>query len=200
MTRSPIALLTIVLAACASAPRPADGPPAAPPPAAHPASPAAPAADVRFVRDMLAHHAQALVMTALVPARTSRRDIRLLAERIDVSQHDEIALMQRWLRRHGESDVTSEHAGHEPGHSATPAMPGMLSAAELDALRAAHGAEFDRLFLEGMIRHHEGALAMVATLLASRGGTSDTEIFRLAADIDADQRAEIQRMRALLGR
>jgi uncharacterized protein (DUF305 family) len=76
-------------------------------------------------------------------------------------------------------------------------MPGMLTAAELARLAAATGAGFDRLFLEYMIRHHEGALAMVAELLATPGAGQEVEIFRLVSDVDADQRAEIRRMRAM---
>jgi uncharacterized protein (DUF305 family) len=152
-------------------------------------------ADVRFLRDMLAHHAQALVMTALVPARSGRRDVQLLAERIDVSQRDEIAMMTRLLERRGARVPPAGHAAH--AHVADP-MPGMLRDDELARLRAARGPEFDRLFLEYMIRHHEGALAMVARLLAAPGGTADTEIYRLAADVDADQRADIARMKGMM--
>ena len=166
-------------------------------------------ADVRFVRGMIAHHAQALVMTALLPARTTREDMRLLAERITVSQRDEIALMRRWLERRGEAppaaDAHAAHGAHGAGgaggaahmEGGTP-MPGMLTPAQLDSLAAASGTDFDRRFLEGMIRHHEGALTMVADLLATPGAGQEPELFSLASDIDADQRAEIRRMRALL--
>jgi uncharacterized protein (DUF305 family) len=78
------------------------------------------------------------------------------------------------------------------------AMPGMLTAAQLGRLRGARGAEFDRLFLEGMIQHHEGAIEMVAALFRTPGAGQDAELFRFASDVDADQRAEIARMRQLL--
>jgi uncharacterized protein (DUF305 family) len=77
-------------------------------------------------------------------------------------------------------------------------MPGMLTAEEMDALAAAHGAAFDRLFLEGMIRHHEGAITMVQDLFASPGAGQDPTIFSYASDVDADQRMEINRMGAML--
>ncbi|HUF28482.1 MAG TPA: DUF305 domain-containing protein [Gemmatimonadaceae bacterium] len=156
------------------------------------------AADVRFIRDMIAHHAQALVMTDLVPARSGRADIRLLAERIEVSQRDEIAIMRQWLRSRGDDAPmdTGVHEHHEAADHAP--MHGMLTTAELARLAAAMGADFDRLFLELMIRHHEGALTMVADLFATPGAVQESELFRLASDVDADQRAEIRRMRRIL--
>ncbi|HEX5830493.1 MAG TPA: DUF305 domain-containing protein [Gemmatimonadaceae bacterium] len=170
------------------------------------ARPSHQAADARFVRQMMAHHAQALVMTQLVSSRSVRDDVRLLAERIAVSQRDEIERMGHWLERHGEA-VPSFAASHE--HHGAPAeegqaagshqaaMPGMLTGEELARLERATGADFDRLFLQYMIRHHEGALTMVAELFGSRGAGQDPELFQLASDIDADQRAEIARMRRL---
>ncbi len=160
------------------------------------------AADVRFVQRMIAHHEQALAMTALVPTRTGRSDIRLLAERIEISQRSEIALMRNWLRRRGEAvpDPAAHDAPHDapPGAAADSArMPGMLTSLEMERLAAAEGAEFERLFLELMIRHHEGALTMVADLFAAPGAGEEPEIFNIAADVDADQRAEIRRLRAM---
>jgi uncharacterized protein (DUF305 family) len=152
-------------------------------------------ADVAFMQGMILHHAQALEMVHLVPARTTREDIRLLARRIELSQRDEIELMQRWLRVRGhrapEVDFATGHAA-EHGH-----MPGMLSPDEMARLAAARGEEFDRLFLEGMIHHHEGALHMVAELFAAGGG-QETEINQFANEVDADQMIEIERMRAML--
>ena len=158
------------------------------------------AADAQFMQHMLAHHAQALTMTGLVPGRSTRQDIRLLAQRIEVSQRDEIAMMRRWLQERGE-EVPSLEAHHAHGaagghHSG---MPGMLTAEELARLTRAKGDEFDRLFLQYMIRHHEGALTMVAQFLATPGAAQESETFRFASDVDADQRAEIRRMRTLPG-
>lgn len=156
-------------------------------------------ADVRFMLDMIGHHQQALDMTRLVPQRSSRDDLRLLAQRIETSQTDEIALMRRWLARQGAApaDSAGPHSRHGAAARQSP-MPGMLSGEESRQLVAATGPAFDRLFLQFMIRHHEGALAMVRTLFATTGAAQHPEVFRLASDVDADQRAEIARMRTLL--
>ena len=151
-------------------------------------------ADVRFMQGMIGHHAQALEMTALVPSRTARQDLKTLAMRIDVSQADEIKLMERWLQARGQN-VPGPHAMHM--HGAT-LMPGMLTPEQMSALTAAKGAAFDRLFLEGMIQHHGGALTMVHDLFATPGAGQEADIFGFASDVDADQRAEIDRMRSML--
>ena len=151
-------------------------------------------ADVRFMQGMIGHHAQALEMTALLSSRTSREDMRKLALRIEVSQADEIKMMQHWLEVRGQ-EIPGPHALHM--HGAT-LMPGMLTAEEMDRLAAAKGAEFDRLFLEGMIKHHGGALIMVQELFATPGAGQESEIFAFASDVDADQRMEIDRMTAML--
>jgi len=142
------------------------------------------------MQEMIGHHGQAVTMSALVPARSTNRDILLLAERIDVSQQDEIASMRRWLLARTQ-DTTSTHHQHEP-------MPGMLTAEELDALSAARGAAFDRLFLTSMIRHHEGAIIMVSRLFAAPGSAQDPELAGFANEVNADQQTEIRRMRLLL--
>lgn len=151
-------------------------------------------ADVRFMQGMIGHHEQAVEMVALVPSRTASEGVRKLALRIDVSQADEIRMMQDWLRARGQS-VPSEHAMHM--HGAT-LMPGMLTPDEMDRLAAAGGVEFDRLFLEGMIKHHAGALTMVQELFATPGAGQDSEMFAFASDVEADQRMEIDRMSAML--
>jgi uncharacterized protein (DUF305 family) len=151
-------------------------------------------ADVRFMQGMIGHHAQALEMTALLRDRTSREDLKLLARRIDDSQTDEIKLMQHWLRVRGQ-EVPGPHAHHAHGAAL---MPGMLTADEMAGLAAARGPAFDRLFLESMIKHHDGALVMVKQLFATPGAGQEAEIFAFASDVDADQRMEIERMGALL--
>jgi uncharacterized protein (DUF305 family) len=166
----------------------------APPATATPARRGYVAADVEFMQHMIVHHAQATEMTALVPTRAGRDDIRLLARRIERSQEDELTRMAHWLRARGET-VPDEHAHHDPAHAA---MPGMASAAELARLRAASGDAFDRQFLELMIRHHEGALVMVAQLFATPGAGQEAELFQFASHVDADQRMEIERMRRML--
>ena len=154
-------------------------------------------ADVRFMRGMIPHHAQALEMAALIPERTEHEALHLLGRRIEISQRDEIAWMTSWLERRGET-APGVGAGHAHGLAEGGLMPGMLSREEMAALAAARGADFDRRFLEGMIKHHQGALRMVAELFGSPGGGQETEIFRFAADVDADQDMEILRMRELL--
>jgi uncharacterized protein (DUF305 family) len=168
------------------------------------AQPAAGPADARFMRDMIGHHAQALEMVALVPDRAGRDDVRRIAGRIRVSQEDEIATMRRWLEAHGASAPAADaHGGHHgaPEHAQHGAadhagMPGMATAEEMARLAASTGAAFDSLFLELMIRHHEGALVMVDELLSSGGGQT-SEVFQIASEVAADQRMEIDRMRAM---
>lgn len=157
-------------------------------------------ADVQFMQRMIAHHAQALVMTGTVPTRTGRKDLRTLAERIDASQQAEIEMMQRWLKERDEVVPSPDgpHAHHE-SDGVHALMPGMLSEAELARLSGKKGARFDRLFLQYMIRHHQGALTMVSTLLGAPGAAQEPEIFRFVSDVDADQNAEITRMRKMLG-
>lgn len=167
-------------------------------------SPRHTAADVAFMQGMIAHHAQALEMTALLPGRTEDRELGQLALRIEISQRDEIRLMQDWLRQRGESVPeigATEHMHHGGEHGGNHAhMPGMLSAEQMERLKASSGDTFYRLFLEYMIQHHEGALYMVSELFSNAGAGQDTEVYRFAADVDADQEMEISRMRGMLNR
>lgn len=155
------------------------------------------AADVEFMQGMIGHHAQALEMTGLVAGRAATPRLSLLAERIQVSQQDEIKRMQQWLRVRGEQ-VPCVEPGHQHDDMMHVMMPGMATPAEMERLAAANGIAFDRLFLSLMIRHHQGALAMVADFFGARGAAQEPEIFQMANDVDADQRAEIARMEALL--
>jgi uncharacterized protein (DUF305 family) len=152
------------------------------------------AADVRFMQGMIGHHAQAVEMCALLGSRTKREDMRLLARRIEISQADEIKMMQEWLTARA-AEVPGEHAHHAAGAAL---MPGMLTPDDMRRLAAATGAEFDRLFLEFMIKHHAGALVMVNDLFSQPGAGQESEIFAFASDVDADQRMEIDRMGAML--
>jgi uncharacterized protein (DUF305 family) len=152
-------------------------------------------ADTRFMQRMIPHHAQALGMAALVKDRTTNADLTLLARRIEVSQQDEIDQMSRWLRDRGE-EVPQAHASHE-GHDTL--MPGMLNAEQMGQLVAARDTRFDRLFLEFMIRHHEGALAMVQELYTGGGGLEPASD-RFAREVNADQTIEITRMREMLAK
>jgi uncharacterized protein (DUF305 family) len=157
-------------------------------------------ADVAFMQGMIAHHVQALRMTRMVPSRTSREDVPLFAERMDLSQEDEIALMRRWLEDRDE-EVPSLLAAHEHGDDEVAhdgeLMPGMLTEEELEELEAADGEKFDRLFLEAMVRHHLGALQMVEDLYAADGGM-EPEISRFAQHVYADQGIELTRMYDML--
>jgi uncharacterized protein (DUF305 family) len=156
--------------------------------------PAPSAADVHFMQGMIAHHAQAIEMTELLKTRSRSPDMKKLAERIEVSQADEIRMMREWLAGQGAA-VPSEHAHHAPG---APLMPGMLTPEEMGRLSGASGEAFDRLFLAYMIKHHEGALVMVRELFATRGAGQDADIYAFASDVDADQRMEIARMSSML--
>ena len=151
-------------------------------------------ADVKFMQGMIHHHAQAIDMVKLVETRTQSEDMKRFALRIQLSQDDEIQTMRRWLEVRGQ-EVPGEHAHHMPG---APLMPGMLTAEEMSRLAAAKGPEFDRLFLEGMIKHHAGALTMVQELFNTPAAGQDSEIYAFASDVDADQRMEIERMGAML--
>ena len=154
------------------------------------------AADVQFMQGMIGHHAQALEMIGAACRReAASEDMRLLAQRIEVSQADEIKMMQRLAARSAARTLPEPHAHH--AHGAT-LMPGMLHRRGNGRLAAAKGAEFDRLFLEGMIKHHDGALVMVRGLFATPGAGQESEIFAFASDVDADQRMEIERMGAML--
>jgi uncharacterized protein (DUF305 family) len=200
-------LFVIVVLACRATP-PAPVPaPTTPARAEAGSSPAAPAmqmdsaptryTDVQFMQGMIAHHAQALEMTALIAARTNREDFRLLGQRIDVSQKDEIAMMQRWLRDHGAEVPSLDHGMHHDAAGHMMMMPGMLTHEEMAQLEKSTGVDFERLFLQYMIRHHQGALAMVSDLFGTKGSARDPQVFNYASDIDADQRAEIRRMQTL---
>jgi uncharacterized protein (DUF305 family) len=152
------------------------------------------AADVKFMQGMISHHAQALEMTALLRKQSESADMAKLGLRIELSQADEIDMMQTWLRARGE-EATDVHAHHMHGASL---MPGMLTPEEMSRLGEAKGVPFDRLFLELMIKHHDGALIMVEDLLSQPGAGQDSDIFAFLSDITADQSMEIARMGAML--
>ena len=133
-------------------------------------------------------------MTALVDSRAGRGDLPLLAERMDVSQRDEIAQLEAWLVARGE-DVPDDHSAHEHGEL----MPGMLTAERARPARSGHAARtFDELFLQYMIRHHEGAVMMVERLLTEGLGGQEPQVFQLAQHVESDQQVEIARMKSVL--
>ncbi|MBA2467720.1 MAG: DUF305 domain-containing protein, partial [Sphingomonas sp.] len=174
--------------------------------------------DVRYMHDMIHHHQQAVEMAALVKARTSRKDLLDVAGRITASQADEIKFMQNWLREKGQHvpDPAAEHAAQAPGgqahqghgaaaqaggdeHAAMAAMPGMATPDQMAALAAARGAQFERLFLERMVVHHEGAITMTEELLDRSGSAHDPVLEKFTDEVKTEQRAEISKMSALLG-
>ncbi len=152
-------------------------------------------ADVRFMQGMIPHHQQALEMTALVRQHAVTRAVQQMALRMEISQRDEIQLMETWLRERNEP-TTMPGMGMEMGGMHL--MPGMLTPEQMEELGNARGEEFDRLFLEGMIQHHLGAIDMVAQLFNTSGAAQESTIFKFAEDVDADQTMEIERMQSLL--
>jgi len=161
-----------------------------------PASPA----DVEFMQVMILHHAQAVEMTAMIPTHTGRKDLRSLGARISSSQSDEIKFMKRWLATRGESSAREMSAmpGMDMPREKMALMPGMLTPEQMQALRQAKDSDFDRLFLTGMIQHHQGALTMVKDLFDTAGAGQDAELFDFATDVDSGQRAEIRIMETML--
>lgn len=167
-------------------------------------------ADVRFVRGMIRHHAQALEMVELLRTRTESEDLLRLGLRIRISQEDEIELMERWLRDRNEPLPKGRSAPADVRSTATdtrsttvaegdPTMvPGMLTPEQMEALERERGPTFERLFLELMIEHHEGALRMVDRLFGSPGGGQVPSIYHVAAEVQSDQAMEIRRMREML--
>jgi uncharacterized protein (DUF305 family) len=158
------------------------------------------AADVEFMQGMIMHHAQAVEMTGLIASHTENQEVRSLGARISSSQTDEIKFMRRWLAARGEARTlaAAKMGDMKMASDAMALMPGMLTAKQMEALRAAKGAEFDRLFLMGMIQHHDGALTMVKELFDTAGAGQDAEIFDFATDADNTQRAEIKIMQGML--
>ncbi len=161
-------------------------------------------ADVAFMQDMIGHHAQAIVMTGMVEERSDNEDLQLFVERMDITQVTEIEQMQDWLEGKDEEvpawdPVFGDQGGHSDGMMMMDGdlMPGMATEDEMAALEAAEGEEFDRLFIDLMTRHHQGAITMVQELFAEGGGEEMT-VFQLAGHIESDQNIEIDRMRSML--
>ena len=150
------------------------------------------AADVRFMRDMIPHHQQALDMSALVSDRTNRSAMIELARRIESSQKDEIEFMSQWLAERGEPVPEPDWRHHHAHHHHT--MAGMATPEQMDELERSSGNAFDTLFLKLMIEHHEGALIMVEDLLEEPGSAQDPALYEFVSDVKNDQRAEIDRM------
>jgi uncharacterized protein (DUF305 family) len=165
-----------------------------------PTVPPASSADIAFMQGMIMHHTQAVEMTALIPTHTTNKQITSLGARISSSQSDEMRFMQRWLALRGQPTSMSMPGMPDmdmSGHPMAP-MPGMLTPAQMEALKAAKGPQFDHLFLTGMIQHHQGALTMVKDLFDTAGAGQDADLFNFATDADNTQRAEIKIMQSML--
>ncbi len=179
------------------------------PSSTRPMLPAPSPADVQFMQHMIMHHNQAVEMTALIESQTDNWEIRTLGQRISRSQSDEMKFMKRWLEVRGRTQEQEAgaakpnnpmpHAHDTHTSSDQMLMPGMLTAKQMKELRKAKGKEFDRLFLSGMIQHHNGALVMVKELFDTAGAGEDAELFNFATDVDSGQRAEIRVMEKMLG-
>ena len=170
------------------------------PPSTRPSVPKLSPADVAFMQGMIMHHSQAVEMTALIDSHTQNKDVRSLGAKISRSQSDEIRFMQRWLVARGQPVSMAMPGMPDMDMAGNPLepMPGMLTPEQMEALEKAKGADFDHLFLTGMIQHHKGALAMVKDLFDTAGAGQDADLFDFATDADNTQRAEIKIMQNLL--
>ncbi len=158
-------------------------------------------ADIDFMRGMIAHHAQAIVMAGWAPTHGAEPSVQTLCDRIINAQKDEIDIMQTWLRDRGQPVPEAKPVPMKMmmnGMEHEMLMPGMLTDDQLKQLDAARGPEFDQLFLTGMIQHHKGAVSMVKDLLSHDGAAQDELVFKLATDIHVDQITEIARMQRML--
>src|SRR5437762_1961739 len=161
-------------------------------------------ADIHFMSGMIAHHAQAIVMSRWAPTHGASAQVRTLAARIINAQQDEIVLMQRWLRNRRLPVPEARATGMSmsmpdmPGMQHDMLMPGMLTDAQMQELDAARGEKFDELFLTYMMRHHRGAVQMVKELFGSNGAAQDEVVFKFANDVNVDQSTEIARMQRML--
>lgn len=170
--------------------------------AQQPALPKVNAADVHFMTGMIPHHAQAVLIAGWAKTHTTNRQLQILCERIVVGQRDEIELMRNWLADRGLPVPAADATHHKMKHGDMEhdmLMPGMLSEEELAALNKARGDAFDKMFLKFMIKHHEGAIAMVDELFKADGAAHDEVVFRFASDVHADQTTEIHFMKRMLG-
>jgi uncharacterized protein (DUF305 family) len=159
-------------------------------------------ADIYFMKGMIAHHAQAIVMAKWAPTHGASESVQTLCARIINAQGDEITLMQQWLRDRKQvvpAAVPAPMKMKMNGTEMLMLMPGMLTDAQLSQLDSARGSGFDKLFLKDMIQHHRGAVSMVKDLFATEGAGQDETVFKFATDVNVDQTTEIARMQHMLG-
>ena len=205
--------LALIAAACQSAPKTAPGivmaagtgvvgaNSAAAISAAQKSAAAFAPADVEFMQGMIPHHAQAVIMARWAATHGARADIQRLSERIAVAQSDEIRLMRRWLAERKQEvpdSMATRHIMKMGNMTHEELMPGMLTDEQMRALDAARGPAFDRLFLVGMIGHHEGAIGMVRKLFGVGEAGHDETVFRFATDVETDQSTELHKMQLML--
>jgi uncharacterized protein (DUF305 family) len=170
-------------------------------PATATAAPIGNPGDVSFMKGMIPHHAQAVLIAGWAPSHGARDDVQRLCERIVVAQRDEITMMQNWLRSKAQEVPAADAKGMTmtmDGMTHSMLMPGMLTDQQLEELDAARGSQFDRLFLQAMIKHHLGAISMVEDLEKVDGARQDETVFRFSQDVYADQTTEIERMQKML--
>jgi uncharacterized protein (DUF305 family) len=157
--------------------------------------------DAEFMAGMIPHHAQAILISKWAPTHGASAELQRMCERIVLSQSQEIGIIQGWLRERGKPVPAADATHHRMtmnGMTHDMLMPGMLSPEELAKLDAARGNDFDKLFLEYMIKHHNGAVSMVDELIKKNGGGVDELVFKMAGDIYADQTTEVDRMQKML--
>jgi uncharacterized protein (DUF305 family) len=147
-------------------------------------------ADVKFLQGMIIHHQQAVLMSSMADKRTNNKTIVDLAKRIDVSQEDEINFMESWLYDRGENT-------NMPHHNMDMGMAGMATPKQLEDLKNTKATDFDRLFLQLMIAHHDGALKMVKELREFSGSAYDPILSEFVSDLVNDQGVEIERMNTI---
>ena len=152
------------------------------------------AADVEFLQGMIVHHYQAFLMSEMAPSRTNNQTILDLAGRIDASQIDEIDFMENWLTDRGKSIPDPTLMGHSHHHK----MMGMATPEQMNKLEASNSTDFDRLYLNLMIRHHDGAIDMVDRLNEFPGSAYDPQLYEFVTDLENDQAVEIERMNGIL--
>ncbi len=152
------------------------------------------AGDVEFLKGMIVHHYQAFLMSEMAPSRTNNQTILDLAGRIDASQIDEIDFMENWLTERGKSVPDPTQTGHSHHHK----MMGMATPEQMNKLEASNSTDFDRLYLNLMIRHHDGAIDMVDRLNEFPGSAYDPQLYEFVTDLENDQAVEIERMNGIL--
>lgn len=150
-------------------------------------------ADVSFAQLMIPHHQQAVEMADLALSRITSPEVKQLAEQIKSAQDPEIEMMSMWLQTWGAPmDMGEDHSGHDMGNMD---MSGMMSDDDMQALANAQGAEFDRMWLEMMIAHHQGAISMAEDVKAA---SSNADVTNLASAVITGQAVEIDTMQKLL--